>query len=69
MDEWDDLENFHNKVAVKGLSTRRFDNFQFVNYHKITHEAKNIDVALALAALMEIPDQYKFIKENVLVNL
>ncbi|KAH3748623.1 hypothetical protein DPMN_183069 [Dreissena polymorpha] len=69
MKEWDDLENFNNKVAVKGLSARRFDNFQSVNYHKITHEANNTVVALALAALMEIPDQYKFIKENILVNI
>ncbi|KAH3741878.1 uncharacterized protein LOC127851847 [Dreissena polymorpha] len=69
MEEWDDLENFNNKVAARGLSTRRFDNVQFVNYHEITHEAKNPDVALALATLMEIPDQYKFIKENILVNV
>ncbi|XP_052248247.1 uncharacterized protein LOC127856213 isoform X2 [Dreissena polymorpha] len=69
MEEWDDLENFNNKVAEQGLSNRRFDNFQFVNYHKITNKAKNPDIALALAALMEIPDQYKFIKENILVNV
>ncbi|XP_052777553.1 uncharacterized protein LOC128214887 [Mya arenaria] len=57
MESWDDV--------IRG---RKFDNLQFVNFQKVTSESKIPDVALALAALMEIPDQYRQIKDNLLVN-
>ena len=50
---WDQMDNFDD-----GLPDRRFDNFQFVNLTKIVEENRsNPDVAFAIAALMEIPEQ------------
>ncbi len=53
-----------------GLPKRRFDNFQFVNYTDITQNAPNADpdLAFALAALMEIPDQFRAIKDLGMFN-
>lgn len=48
MEEWDDH-----------LSERCFDNFQFVSFHHVIRSARNPEAALALHALMEIPDQYQ----------
>ena len=53
-----------------GLSARKFDNFQFVNYTDIMANMDNEDpdAAFALHALMEIPDQFKEIKKLGLLN-
>ncbi|CAM6108211.1 unnamed protein product [Calypogeia fissa] len=54
---WDLMRQFDDHIPA-----RSFDNFQFVNFTEIM--AKNVDVPkkeamFALAALMEIPQQYK----------
>lgn len=54
---WDLMEEFDNY-----LTSRTFDNFQFVNYHEVTSKSKHPDAALALHVMMEIPLQYKTIK-------
>ncbi|KAL4597727.1 hypothetical protein ACB092_11G009700 [Castanea dentata] len=54
---WDDMKNFDDKIPA-----REFNNFQFVNFTAIM--SKNVspsekETAFALAAQMEIPDQYQ----------
>ena len=46
------------------LPARRFDNFQFVQLNKVVGEnPSNPDVAFAIAALMEVPEQFLAIRE------
>ncbi|XP_019088490.1 PREDICTED: E3 ubiquitin-protein ligase RGLG1-like isoform X2 [Camelina sativa] len=54
---WDTMKQFDDNIPH-----REFDNFQFVNFTKIMSEHKDAakkEAAFALAALMEIPFQYK----------
>ncbi|KAK3589518.1 hypothetical protein CHS0354_041641 [Potamilus streckersoni] len=60
---WDTMEEFDDS-----LPTRKFDNFQFVDYHEVITNVQNPRTAFALRALMEIPDQYHKIKELELLN-
>lgn len=50
------------------LPQRQFDNFQFIEYHETVANAKYPDAAFAVHALMEIPDQYKAIKNRGLLE-
>lgn len=64
---WDIMEEFDDK-----LPQRQFDNFQFVNFHQIMLEARaarsNQQAAFALHALMELPEQYKLIRQLGLLS-
>ena len=51
---WDIMEEFDDH-----LPGRKFDNFQFVDFHSSMKEAKNPEAAFALAALMEVPVQFQ----------
>lgn len=55
---WKTLEHFDSR-----LPHRKFDNFRFVDYNRTAAKTKYPDTAFALQAMMEIPDQYKRIKE------
>ncbi|KAL8134761.1 E3 ubiquitin-protein ligase RGLG4 isoform X2 [Apium graveolens] len=63
---WEDMRKFDDKIPA-----RKFDNFQFVNFTAIM--SKNVtlsekETAFAVAALMEIPIQYKAATEFGLVG-
>ena len=55
---WDIMEDFDDN-----LPARKFDNFQFVNFHSALKDAKNPEASVALASLMEVPSQYQTMLE------
>jgi len=61
---WDTMEEFDDH-----LEARRFDNFQFVNFHQVMTKPRveNYDVEFAVAALQEIPDQWSAIRKLRLI--
>ncbi|OQR81157.1 hypothetical protein ACHHYP_16712 [Achlya hypogyna] len=55
---WDMMQKFDDQIP-----SRRFDNFQFVEFNKmLRHNSRNPEVGFATAALMEIPDQFKTLR-------
>lgn len=48
------------------IPERDFDNFQFVNFYEVMKECENEDAEFAKHAMMEIPEQYEYIKKNLL---
>ncbi|KAJ0392895.1 hypothetical protein ATCC90586_002618 [Pythium insidiosum] len=57
---WEAMEYFDDRLVQ-----RHFDNFQFVEFHRITSQTLNRSQKMAqfaLQALMEIPEQYREIK-------
>ncbi|PON49370.1 Copine, partial [Parasponia andersonii] len=64
---WDAMQQFDDNIPQ-----RSFDNFQFVNFNKImseNSEPSKKETAFALAALMEIPVQYRATQTlNILDN-
>lgn len=46
-----------------GLPKRRFDNFQFCNFHEVLTKYDGDDVAFAVMALQEIPEQFEAIRK------
>jgi hypothetical protein len=61
---WDMMEEFDDN-----LPDRQFDNFQFVNFSQTFAEnPNNPEVAFAIAALMEIPEQFIAIRKIGLIG-
>jgi len=68
---WDTMESYDDE-----LPARKFDNFQFVDFEKVRRggskrapdTAETMEARFALHALMEIPDQYAFIKRAGLLD-
>jgi len=68
---WDIMETYDDE-----LPERRFDNFQFVDFNAVCRPPKGArclepgerEARFALHALMEVPDQYAYIKKYGLLN-
>jgi E3 ubiquitin-protein ligase RGLG len=60
---WDQMYDYDDN-----LPARNFDNFQFVDYNKVLTYGHVPKTTFALHALMEIPDQYKQIRELGLLD-
>jgi E3 ubiquitin-protein ligase RGLG len=67
--EWDLMEFFDD-----GIQARHFDNFQFVKFKTVAAEMEECftdeekDAKFTMSALMEVPDQYCYIKEEGLLR-
>ncbi len=65
---WNEMEHYDDE-----LKGRRFDNFQFVNYQEVYDYCKqyevNFNTAFAIRTLMEIPDQYQYLKQHQMIGV
>eukprot|EP01087_Luapelamoeba_hula_P013086 TRINITY_DN3720_c0_g1_i1.p1 TRINITY_DN3720_c0_g1~~TRINITY_DN3720_c0_g1_i1.p1 ORF type:complete len:291 (+),score=59.28 TRINITY_DN3720_c0_g1_i1:473-1345(+) len=55
---WEQMEEFDD-----GLPQRKFDNFQFVDFHKEMQKQGNKEANFAVASLQEIPQQFYYIRK------
>lgn len=62
---WDLMEQFDDL-----LPQRKFDNFQFVDFNSVFSKSKgqSCQFAFAVHALMEIPEQYEFVKSAGMIG-
>jgi E3 ubiquitin-protein ligase RGLG len=58
---WDIMEHFDDHIT-----NSKFDNFHFVNFHKMMEKCENVEVEFAKNALMEIPAQFNYIKKHLM---
>ena len=58
---WDRMIEFDDEIPE-----RDFDNFRFVDFHKIMQQCENEELEFAKHALAEIPKQYHYIKKHIL---
>lgn len=56
---WNTMIKFDNRLCAMS----KFDNFQFVDFHQAIKNSKTPEQAFALKAFMELPEQYKFMKQ------
>ena len=56
------------KTFDDSIPRRNFDNFQFVDFHEVTANARDKETAFALHCLMEIPDQFRVVHELGLIE-
>eukprot|EP01023_Acetabularia_acetabulum_P047716 TRINITY_DN5032_c0_g2_i1.p1 TRINITY_DN5032_c0_g2~~TRINITY_DN5032_c0_g2_i1.p1 ORF type:complete len:361 (-),score=56.47 TRINITY_DN5032_c0_g2_i1:1123-2088(-) len=63
---WEAMKYFDDSLK------REFDNFQFVDFMKVKRKAQRnqmqLDPVFAVQALMEVPDQYKYIMQTGLIG-
>lgn len=59
---WEKMEEFDENIPA-----RDFDNFHFVDFYGIMQQCENEEAEFAKQAMMEIPDQYTYIK-NFIIN-
>jgi len=55
---WEVMEKFDDRIPK-----RRFDNFQFVDFHHVMNHSRYPEAAFALRSLMEIPQQFQAVKQ------
>ncbi len=55
---FDAMIKFDDRLCTKS----KFDNFQFVDFHQTIKSSKTPDLTFALNALMEIPEQFRAMK-------
>lgn len=60
---WETMHTYDDR-----LPERKFDNFQFVDYNHVLTYGGNASTTFALHSLMEIPDQYKAIRDMGLLD-
>lgn len=58
---WEKMKDMDDNIPE-----RDFDNFQFVNFYESMERCENAIIEFTRQALMEIPDQYSYIKKNIL---
>lgn len=59
------------QVFDESLPKRPWDNFHFVEFHELTHNANSVDageLSFAVQSLLEVPDQYNIIRQMGLLR-